>query len=172
MEYTQAMLAELVGYSTRRLQQIDKTLDAENKLFIYKQKGGLDPKAFIENWIKYQIEKQMNEENKPKLVLEQVKAEHEKLKMEKTSIDIRQRKGELLEASDVVQIWSEIVIAMRNGLLNLGSALAPKLATETRPEVIKNKIDAEIRRRLEEISEAELPSYTNIDLEEEQDETD
>lgn len=168
MEYTQAMLAELVGYSTRRLQQIDKTLDNEDKLFVYKKKGGLDPKIFIENWVKYQIDQQLDDENKPKLALEQVKAEHEKLKMEKTSIEIRRIKGELLEASDVLQIWSEIIIALRNNLLNLGSTLAPRLSSETRAEKIKGLIDAEIRDRLNEIAEVELPEYSNTENVEEE----
>lgn len=166
MEYTQSMLADLAGYSVRRLQQIDKQLPAEEKLFVLKKQGGYDGRIFVENWVKYQLSKELPDDKR--LDLEQVKAQHELLKMDKTRIEIRERMGELVNASDVLMVWSEIVTAFRNGLLHIGSTLAPRLAGVKKPEIIKTMIEESIRSKLKEIVECKLPtteySYTEDDI--------
>lgn len=166
MDYTQAGLAELVGYSVRRLQQIDKSLSPNEKLFIAGKSGKYDGRAFVENWVKYQIKQALPEESK--LDLEQVRARHELLKMEKTNLAIRREKGELVETSDVKLLWSEIITAFRNGLLQIGSALSPRLAQMQDVKEIKGLIDQSIGARLREIVECQLPSNKEVTEEDEE----
>jgi hypothetical protein len=79
-------------------------------------------------------------------VREAYKTRAEKLKFEREA-------GRLIERTQVVATWHRVVRTTRDRLLLLPERMAPVLAAETDPVVVRRLIEAELRAALEEITE-------------------
>lgn len=95
-------------------------------------------------------EAQLNVEGAEYLNPEQERARKDKEMADKTALENRVRRGELVEASEVESVWSDHVTAARARLQSMGSKLAPILAPETRAAVI----EAEINKAAAEVGHA------------------
>lgn len=150
---TKKELAELAGYTYRRLHDIDKGLPSDKKLFVEDSDGGFDATAFVKAWVAYNVDQEKDSE----AGFNAVKARHEVVKMEKTEIELRKMRGEVVETEEVKRLWVDIFTMLTQGLLNLPSKLGPALVMIEEPEAIRDAIDQEIRATLELVATMPLP---------------
>lgn len=141
---TKGELAELAGYTYRRLYDIDKGLPEGEKLFVKSDGSGFDPCAFVQAWVKYNTEKDKEAEEG----LDTIKAKHEAVKMAKTEIELRKMRGEVVEVEPTKRLWGNICTALTQSLLNIPSKVAPELVMVEDAESIRDRIDEEIRNTL------------------------
>ena len=69
-------------------------------------------------------------------------------------LDLRRRQGELLEASEVEQVWTEALTSFKNRLLSLPDKLAPRMAACSNVLECRAMIDQEVRKVLSALSES------------------
>lgn len=156
-------IAELVGYSYQTLYNMNKALPEDEKLFVEKD-GGCDLGEFIRRWTNFHVKDAMDGVKD----LDQIKAVHEQVKTRKTELEVRRMEGNLVDVGDVRRLWDDIANTVMQNALHLPATLAPMLQGQDNAEVIRATIDREIRKVLEEISEAPLPGYAQTDEEEEE----
>jgi len=76
-----------------------------------------------------------------------------KARREKVQREIAMMDGDLLAHDEVAHEWSAMVVAARSKFLALGAKLAQRLAAKTDPAEIKQLIDKQVRRALDEMAE-------------------
>lgn len=153
---TKKALADAAGYTYRRLYDIDAKLPEEEKLFVPCEEGGkYDLSLFVQRWVKYNIRQECGGEE----TLEEVKARHEKVKTEKSELELQKMRGELVDVTDIMRLWGDVITGCKQNLLRLPSAIAPKIAGMENIEAIIGILDAEIRRELTQIANTPLPDY-------------
>lgn len=152
---TKKALADAAGYTYRRLYDIDAKLPDDEKLFVPCSEGKYDLSLFIQRWLEYNLKQERGEEE----TLEDVKTRHERIKAEKSELEVKKMRGELLDAAEVVKLWGDIITGCKQNLLRLPSAIAPMVAGMENIEAIVGIMDAEIRRELEQIANTPLPDY-------------
>lgn len=166
MTLTKKKIAELVGCSYQTLYNINKELPDDEKLFV-ETEGGCDLGEFIRRWTRFHV----NDAMEGVKDLDQIKAAHEKVKTRKTELEVSRMEGSLVDVGDVRRLWDDIANTVMQNALHLPATLAPMLQGQDNAEVIKAIIDREIRKVLEEISEAPLPGYAQTEDEEGEGET-
>lgn len=156
---TKKELASVAGYSYRRLHDIDMDLPREQKLFVRSEEDEkkYDLALFVQRWVAYN--KQATEEESAELSV--VKAQHERVKMEKTELEVARIKGESVEIQAVHQLWSNIASVVRGRLVNLPRKLAPVLVMIDNPDRIEEIIDRDVRDALNMIANTPLPGEEN-----------
>lgn len=151
----QKELAELVGRTDRQIRNIDRDQEPERKLLVKAEGGKYDAAVFVQRWVALQIEKiTEGMEN-----LDAVKARHEIVKTEKTTLEVAKMRGELIDVHDIRKAWGDVANTVMQAMIHLPSTLAPMVQGLDNVEVIGSIIDAEIRRVLNRIAETPLPSY-------------
>lgn len=166
---TKKELANIAGYTYRRLHDIDRDLPDNKKLFVESEGGKYDLALFVQRWVKYNVENEAGDEDD----LDLVKARHEAVKMQKTELEVDKMRGQLVDVQDVRKLWGDIAATVTQNLLHLPTTLAPQLRMIENQEVISSVIDEGIRRVLNEIADTPLPDYAadpSSDEESEEDE--
>lgn len=150
---TKKELAQIAGYTYRRLYDIDRDQPSEKKLFVESEDGKYDLAIFVQRWVAYnkQTTEQENEE------LSVVKAQHERVKKEKTEIEVARMKGKFVEIQEVQRLWSNIATIVRGRFVNLARKLAPALVMIDNPDRIEEIIDRDVRDALNMIANTPLP---------------
>jgi hypothetical protein len=87
-------------------------------------------------------------------------SDHEKARKDaaiadRYELDLKVRRGELVEAEDVKQTWSSFILRCKARLLGISTKLAPLLVAEESPKAVKALIDEEINDCLGELSKDE-----------------
>jgi phage terminase Nu1 subunit (DNA packaging protein) len=82
---------------------------------------------------------------------------------EKVEAENLVRRGELVDAQEMMKIWSDVLMAVRSKLLSLPSKIGPQLTNESDTAIIVAKIRAEVYDALAEL--AEDKSGTDGDVE-------
>jgi phage terminase Nu1 subunit (DNA packaging protein) len=72
---------------------------------------------------------------------------------EKVEAENLVRRGELVDAQEMIKIWSDVLMAIRSKLLSLPSKIGPQLVNEPDTAIIVAKIRAEVYDALTELSE-------------------
>ena len=152
---TKKDLATVAGYSYRQLYNIDNGLPDDKKLFVASKDGKYDLPMFVQRWVEYNIATNSDAPED----LDTVKARHEEIKLQKTSLEVEQMRGQLIDVQDVRKLWGDIANTIMQALLHLPSTLAPMVQGLNSVEVINGIIDAEIRRILNGLAETPLPDY-------------
>lgn len=165
---TKKELANLAGYTYRRLYDIDKGLPENRKLFVEGEGGKYDLATFVQRWVKYNVENETGETDD----LDVVKARHEVVKMQKTELEVDKMRGQLVDVQDVRKLWGDIASTVSQNLVHLPSTLAPQLRMIESQEVISGIIDEGIRRVLNELADTPLPDYAADKSEDEESEED
>ena len=156
---TKKELANLAGYTYRRLYDIDRDLPEEKKLFVESEGGKYDLALFVQRWVEYNVSREVCDDDD----LDRVKAQHELVKKEKTELEVRRMKGELVEVQDVRRLWGSVIESTKKNLLNLPNQIAPMMLMLNNVEMISGIIDAEIRKALEQMAQTPLPDYAASD---------
>lgn len=141
MEFTKKELASIAGYSYRRLHDIDLELPSDRKLFVKGEGGKYDLAIFVQRWVKYRTEAAEEETEE----LSKVKAQHEKIKKEKTEIEVARMRSEFVPMADVERTWQNIAAIVSNRLVTLPEKVAPSLVMIDNPDTIKATIMREVR---------------------------
>lgn len=163
---TKKELANVAGYTYRRLYDIDRNLPADKKLFVESSDGKYDLAVFVQQWVDYNLAANSDAPED----LDTVKARHEEVKLQKTQLEVEQMRGQLVDVQDVRKLWGDIANTIMQKLIHLPSTVAPMVQGLQSVEVINGIIDAEIRRALNELSETPLPDYAAETSESEEDE--
>ena len=170
MELTKKELANIAGYTYRRIYDIDRDLPPDKKLFVAGEGGKYDLAIFVQRWVDYNVHRETEDIED----LDAVKARHEAIKIEKTELEVARMRGELIDVQDVKRLWGDIANTVMQNMIHLPSKIAPMLRMMDNTEVIANLIDTEVRKALTDISNTPLPSYaadiTDNDESEEEDE--
>ena len=156
---TKKELAQIAGYSYRRLFDIDRELPKEKKLFVKSEGGKYDLALFVKRWVDYNVETETEDAED----LDAVKARHEIVKTQKTELEVARMRGELIDVQDVRRLWGDIANTVMQNMMKLPSKVAPLLRMMDSTERIAAVIDGEIRLLLNEIAETPLPSYAAED---------
>ena len=152
---TKKQLAEVAGYSYRRLHDIDRDLPEGKKLFVQSEGGKYDLAIFVQKWVEYNVAN----ETCDNLDLDMVKAKHEVIKTQKTELEVARIRGQLIDVQDARKLWGDIANAVTKNLIHLPEKVAPMLQMLDNVEVISDIIDTEIRKVLEAIADTPLPDY-------------
>lgn len=152
-ELTMKELATVAGYSYRRLHDINVELDKDKKLFVKGEGGKYDLAIFVQRWIAYRTEA-IEEDSEE---LSKVKAQHERVKKEKTEIEVARMKSEYVPTADVVRLWENIAAIIANRLITLPDKLASSLVMIDSEDIIHEIIDREVRDVMNMIANTPLP---------------
>lgn len=155
VEMTKKELANIAGYTYRRLYDIDRDLPQERKLFVAGEGGKYDLAMFVQRWVDYNVRVDTSDIED----LDVVKARHEAVKIEKTEIEVARMRGMLVDVQDVKKLWGDIANTVMQNMLHLSSKIAPMIRMMDNTEAIAGIIDQEIRNILTDISETPLPVY-------------
>lgn len=165
---TKKELANIAGYTYRRLYDIDKNLPPSEKLFVPGEKGKYELSTFVQRWVDYNINQELGKNQS----FEEVKTAHEIVKTKKTELEVARMEGRLVDVQDVQKLWAEIANMVMQNMIRLPSKLAPVLVMVENPQTINSIMDREIRDILIQISETPLPSYAAVFDEADNEETD
>ncbi len=166
MELTKKELAQIAGYTYRRLHEIDLGLPPDGKLFVKGEDGKYDLALFVQRWVKYNIDRETQDDK----TLDEVKAIHEQVKTRKTELEVARLEGSLVDVQEVRRLWGTVANTVMQNMIRLPSKIAPQVVMMDNIEVIASIIDSEIRDVLVNIAETPLPeeAATEEDTEEEQ----
>ncbi len=153
---TKKELANIAGYTYRRLYDIDRDLPDGKKLFEQGEGGKYDLAIFVQRWVEYNVQHNADSDIYD---LEEVKAKHEVIKAEKTQLEVDKMRGQLIDVQDVRRLWGDIANTVMQNMIHLPSKIAPMLQMVDNVEVIASVIDGEIRKILNDIAETPLPDY-------------
>lgn len=84
------------------------------------------------------------------------KARKDKEAADKLALENRVRRGELVEAADVENQWTNILMRVRSRLLSMPTSLAPLVSPEDDPAVIEDIISGSVREALDELSSEDV----------------
>ena len=157
---TKKELANIAGYTYRRLYDIDKALPNESKLFVERDDGKYDLPTFVQRWVAYNL----SANSDAPVDLDTVKARHEEVKLQKTQLEVEQMRGELVAVQDVRKLWGTIANSIMQAMIHLPSTLAPMVQGLQSIEAISGIIDAEIRRVLIALADTPVPEYAAKDM--------
>jgi phage terminase Nu1 subunit (DNA packaging protein) len=158
---TKKELATVAGYSYRRLHDIDIALPQGQKLFVESEGGKYDLATFVQRWVDYK----MNSGDAEEKSLDEVKAQHELVKIQKSEIELSLMKGELVEVGEIRKLWGVVATTVTQNVLHLPSKIAPMVLGLTNAEIIASIIDREVREVLSSIADTPLPSHITGDAE-------
>ena len=146
-------LASIAGYTYRRLYDIDKAAEKDKKLFVAGEGGKYCLSIFVQRWVQYNIEHQ----NDGPEDLDAEKAMHERVKREKSEIELSRMRGEVVPIQDVQRAWMDIAGVVSSRFINLPRKLAPALVMIGDPAVIEGIIERDVRDALNMIANTPLP---------------
>ena len=156
---TKRDLAALTGYTYRRLLDIDAALPDEKKFFVPVEDGkqGCDAATFVQRWVAFNVERAKAKAEVGNL--EEIRANHERVKTKKTQLEVDRLSGQLISVADVKKLWGDIISTVTQNLIYMPSKVSPQLMMMEDPDKIAAIIDFEVRHILEIISKTPLPDY-------------
>ena len=159
---TKKELAQVCGYTYRRLHDIDMELPKEKKLFVSVDGGNkYDLPTFVQRWVAYN----MDREAPADMDLEEAKALHEQIKIQKTQLEVARMKGELVAVDDVRRLWADIANTVVQNMLRLPNKIAQQVYMVDNMEIVIGCIDKEIRDTLIAVAETPMPEEAAEDAE-------
>lgn len=153
IELTKKELAQIAGYSYRRLYDIDMGLPEGGKLFVKGEGGKYDLALFVQRWVKYNVDSETETDK----TLDEVKAIHEQVKIRKTELEVKRMEGQLVDVQEIRRLWGTVANTVMQNMIRLPSKIAPQITMMDNVEIIASIIDHEIRDALTGIAETPLP---------------
>ena len=163
---TKKDLAQVAGYSYRRLHDIDLQLPNNEKLFVRCEDGKYNLTLFVQRWVQYNVEATHGDDRS----LDEVKAIHERVKTRKTELEVAKMEGALVDVQQIRRLWADIANTVMQAMLRLPSKIAPQIMMIENVESITDMIDRELRDVLTQIAETPLPAYIQPETEQADDE--
>ena len=147
-------LADIAGCRYQWLHKIDRDLEKDKKLFVPSESEPrkYDLAMFVRRWVEYN-----RREKEETVELSTIKAQHEKVKKEKTEIEVARMRGEVVELTAVERLWTNIASVVRGRFVGLPKKLAASLVMMENPDEIEEILDREVRDALNMIAQTPLP---------------
>ena len=146
---TKKELASISGYTYRRLHDIDMALPRDEKLFVESETNPkkFDLAVFVQRWVDYNVGQAGGGggDNEEYIT---IKAQHEKVKKEKTELEVSRMKAEMVDIQEVHRLWCNVAGMVRNRFVRLGHKVGPSLIMQEDAEKIAEIIDREVRDAL------------------------
>lgn len=89
--------------------------------------------------------------------LEDAKAVHEQVKIEKTQLEVDRMRGILVDVNEVRRLWGNVVNTVVQNMMRLPSKIAGQVYMVDNMDLVSGIIDKEIREVLENIANTPLP---------------
>ena len=148
MEITRKQLAELLGLSTRRISQLAKA-----GIFKNVSRGKYDLKQVVQAYVDYRIEvEQKRNLGNEDISLTDAKKRREIIEAELKLLQLKEKRGELIEREKVVRIATEIVTNTKSRFLAMPSKIAPLLIGIKSIKKIKVILEKEIYNILNDLA--------------------
>ena len=145
-----SVLSEITGVGDRRIRQL-----ADEGILIRASKGRYNLRESLKNYIltlKVAMDKGVDSSDE-RLSLEEVKAQHEMVKMHMAQIRLALMQGEVHKSSDVERVMNDMLSSFRARLLNLPPKVAPMLVMRDNADLIRQIINQEIIEALKDLTE-------------------
>ena len=154
--FTKKELANIAGYTYQRLYVIDRDMPEDKKLFVPTGKEGkkYDLSLFVQRWAEYNRERGEDDDAD----LTKVKTQHEKVKKQKTELEVARMKGEFVDVEEVYRAWADVAATVRNRFVTMAAKLAPALVSIDSADRIEEIIDRDVRDALKLIASAPMPT--------------
>lgn len=153
MTMTKKELAGVAGYTYRRLYDIDRELPKDKKLFCEAEDGKYDLSLFVQHWVEYNL----GQSKGSSMDLDEAKAIHEQVKIEKTRLEVARMQGELVDINEVRRLWGTVAKTVSQNLLRLPGRLSELVTGVESREKVAETIDREIRQVLEAVADTPVP---------------
>lgn len=135
-------LGKILNLTTRRINQL-----AQEGILQRDYSGKFDLRKAIPAYIDYQL----NESDELKLE----KTAHEKIKREKSELELKLMKNELHRSEDVEAVMTDMILRCRSRLLNIPSKAAPLIIGYKDVMRIQNVLQKQIEEALNELADYE-----------------
>lgn len=155
MSMTKKELAQVAGYTYRRLYDINQGLPDDGKLFVCGNDGKYSLEIFVRRWVRYNVDRETGDDQS----LDEVKAIHEKVKTRKTEIEVAKMEGSLVDVTDVRRLWGDIANTVMQNMIRLSSTIAPQVVMMESTQKIASIIETAIHETLDCIADTPIPSY-------------
>ena len=143
------ILAEIIGVSDRRIRQL-----ADEGVLVRVSKGRYNLKDSMKNYIlNLRIAVDKGEDYDKDQSLEEIKAQHEKVKMHMSQLKLASMQGEIHKSSDVERVMMDMLSSFRTRLLNLPPKIAPLLVMRDNTDWIRGSLNKEILEVLKELKD-------------------
>lgn len=163
------VLADLFGLTTRRIRQL-----AEEGVITKVSRGRYNLQESIKNYVVYlKTTSELKEKEDESIDYDIERALHERVKRERTELQVAAMKGTMHFSEDVERVMNDMLSNFRSKLLALPSKLAPKLIGKDEVIEIQEEIQGEVLETLQELSNYDPEMFYNedtIELEEEYEE--
>ena len=146
MEVNTQTLAACLGISQRMVRQL-----VEDDVVVRIRRGVYDLEHSVQGYINFKITQA--KPKKREMTLEQVKTEHEFIKMRKTELTVRTLESRLHKAEDVERFWTTMASAVKTRLLAIAVKVSPEIAGIEDKAQIQKVISREVADVLNEIAE-------------------
>lgn len=155
---TRKALADLFGLSTKRISQL-----TEEGVLERVGRGTYDLTKSVRAYITHLKTQTGASDDSKSLANEKIVEEVriKRAKAEKEELQLKVYKGELHKASDVEQLVSSMILRAKSKLDSIPSKLAPQLVNIDEADYIFEKLDEEIKRAENELSECDFEQLTN-----------
>jgi phage terminase Nu1 subunit (DNA packaging protein) len=144
-----SVLSEIMGVGDRRIRQL-----ADEGILIRASKGRYNLKESMKNYIltlKCAIDDGGNPEEK--LTLDEIKAQHETVKMHMSQLRLALMQGEVHKSDDVERVMKDMLSSFRARLLNLPPKVAPMLVMRDNADQIRMMITKEVTEALNDLKD-------------------
>lgn len=143
------VLSEIIGVGDRRIRQL-----ADEGVLIRASKGRYNLKESMKNYIlNLRIAVDQGEDYDKDQSLDEIKAQHEKVKMHMSQLKLSSMQGEVHKSSDVERVMKDMLSSFRTRLLNLPAKLAPLLVMRENADWIRESLTKEILEILNELKD-------------------
>lgn len=146
MEVNIQTLASCLGISQRMVRQL-----VDDNVVVRTRRGVYDLEHSVQGYINFKITQA--KPKKKEMTLEQVKTEHEFIKMRKTELTVKTLESKLHKAEDVERIWTGMASAVKTRLLAIPIKVSPEIAGVEDKAQIQKVISREVADALNEIAE-------------------
>ena len=148
MVVTRKQLAEILGLSVRRISQLTNAGVLTNV-----SRGKYDLRQAIQAYIAYRVEaEQKKAVGNQSLTLAEVKRLKEMVEVELKKMQLRRKKGELLERDELTKVCQTIVANAKTRFLAMPTKIAPLLVGLKNIKKIKTILEKEVHSILEELA--------------------
>lgn len=152
---TQSQAADLTGITVKGIQALARSADPPPK-----GAGGHPARDFGE-WLKRRHLRGLGVADDGKVYdYETERARLTKAQADKTELEAKELRGEMVRADEVIEEWGRMLGAARSRLLSLPTKIAPLARAAAGDEVAARLIETEILEALAELSDDGIPERT------------
>lgn len=154
MQVNTEILAGCFGITARRVQSL-----AKQGILVKVKRNTYDLEKSVQAYIDYKIDSM--EASTEEESLDTIRAQHERIKMEKTKITVRLLEGKLHRAEDVERVMTQCAAAVKSRMLGIPVKTAPEIAGIEDIGQIQKILHREIADALNEVADYDPVDYAD-----------